>query len=372
MGVRFTLMRRGENFPLLDGLRGIAAVAVLLFHAQQILSDQVSTTSAYLAVDFFFILSGFVVCAAYGQRLDHGLSWGRFMTIRMIRLWPMLVIGAVLGGLVWTVNRFSESTPLAAMGEGGFVTISAALLLPAGLLLGLQAYPVVNPIWSLFFEIVANALYALRQRLFRAMWVPGAILCALVLAVTGCFYGSIATFGFNDPAAFLLGLPRVIVPFSLGVFLYRKKIHLHFASVPAWLPPLVLMGTFMVCIPDAQPFVPDQWPFDLAATLIIFPAIVAAAAGCRMGRGTQLASIAGELSYPAYLVHQPILRGMHAASRLLHLAVPVWIMTALAIAVTIAVSWLLLQFIDKPARRALDRRFLRDRQQREVLLQPAL
>jgi peptidoglycan/LPS O-acetylase OafA/YrhL len=359
-------MRRGENFHLLDGLRGIAALAVILYHASQFLAGRPSKTPAYLAVDFFFMLSGFVVCAAYGHRLDSGLTWRRFLAIRFIRLGPMLVIGALLGGLVWTLNRFKETPPLAALGDGLLITLSAALLLPGGLLLGLQAYPADNPIWSLFFEILANALYAVRIRARAVLWTAATLACVLVLGFAGWRWGSLETFGFNDPVTFLLGLPRVIVPFALGVLIYRRGFHRFFAGCPAWLPALLLA---LVLGFGSRP----AWIFDLAATLLAFPLVVAAGAGSRVaGWGQRLTSLSGELSYPAYLVHQPILRGLRAAERFAHLRLPFALATVLAIAVTLALSWALLKYVDQPVRRALERRFLHEKRPRDVLLQPAL
>ncbi len=359
-------MRRGENFPLLDGLRGVAAGAVLLYHARQILDDRLPSTSAYLAVDFFFMLSGFVVCAAYGQRLKTGLTWSRFMTIRLIRLWPMLAIGAVLGGAVWTVNRVLERAPH-PLEQGLLITASAALLLPSGLLLGTQAYPADNPIWSLFFEIGANALYAWRTRGRDLLVRTAVVLSLVILGLLAWHDGTIANFGFNDLGAFVAGVPRVIVPFALGVLVYQQTLHRRLSRVPAWLPVLLLVVA-LYFEPLAQ-----AWIYDLTVVAVIFPLIVALAAGCRLGEvGTRLTWWCGELSYPAYLIHQPILRAFRACERMAHVRLSFTGELAVTITATLALSWLVLRFVDKPVRRALDRRFLKDRNQREVLLQPAL
>jgi peptidoglycan/LPS O-acetylase OafA/YrhL len=239
-------------------------------------------------------------------------------------------------------------------------------LLPAGLFVGLQAYPVDNPIWSLFFELLANAFYGIRLLRRNVVWISLTILCAIILAVAAASVGTIDHFGFNSPATFPLGLPRVIVPFAIGAALYHLKLHHRFSGFWSAIPPLLLVGALYY---SSHP----GWIFDLIATMILFPLIVSTAAGARLGPSAmKLSWLSGELSYPAYLIHQPILRALSAAGQFAHVRLPYHLAAAIGIPAALGLSWLLLKYVDKPARRALDRRFLQDRNQRELLLQPAL
>jgi peptidoglycan/LPS O-acetylase OafA/YrhL len=358
-------MRRGENFPLLDGLRGVAALAILLRHAHEFLLGSSDKASAYLAVDFFFMLSGFVVCAAYGRRLENKLSWRRFMTIRLIRLWPMLVIGGLLGGAALTFQQLAldhTGTPWHGVAEG----ISAALLFPLGLVTGTPVFAANFPIWSLFFEIIVNGLYGIRFGFTKRTWILVTVFWIAVLAVMAIRFGSLDPLGFKGAIGFFGGLPRAIVPFTIGVMVYLGNFHHRIARVSAWIPVVVLMGAFYY---DSHP----AWVFGLIATLLIFPVLVTAAAASRLGpRATRLTYISGELSYPVYLIHQPMLRIMMVIEKKLLVVIPFWLNVALALAIVLPTAWLLLKFADKPVRRALDRLLLGNKDMRDVLIQPAL
>ena len=88
------------RYEILDGLRGIAALMVVIFHLFETYSKGAAfqiVNHGYLAVDFFFVLSGFVVGYAYDDRWDKMTTWG-FFKRRLTRLHPMLVMGTLIGG----------------------------------------------------------------------------------------------------------------------------------------------------------------------------------------------------------------------------------------------------------------------------------
>src|ERR1700712_1409072 len=94
--------RRGSDMGLrryhtLDALRGLAAIAVVGFHISQVKLEPVLVPYGYLAVDFFFVLSGAVVAHAYEKQLRAGLSWQAFFVKRVIRLYPLALLGTALG-----------------------------------------------------------------------------------------------------------------------------------------------------------------------------------------------------------------------------------------------------------------------------------
>ena len=175
------------HYDLLDGLRGVAALTVVCFHlfeayATSHLDQRIN--HGYLAVDFFFILSGFVVGYAYDDRWTK-MTVREFLTRRLVRLQPMVVIGALIGAVmfytqgcpVWDVSAVPVAMLLVA-------TLMNAFMIPAtpgAEIRGVgEMYPLNGPAWSLFFEYIGNVLYALfiRRLSTRAL--------AVLVAAAGC------------------------------------------------------------------------------------------------------------------------------------------------------------------------------------------
>ena len=175
------------HYDILDGLRGIAALTVVWFHIFEAFAtshlDQ-RINHGYLAVDFFFILSGFVIGYAYDDRWKK-MTVTEFLKRRLIRLHPMVVIGAVIGAVmfyfqgcsVWDVTKVTVPMLLAA-------TLMNACLIPASPgteIRGLgEMYPLNGPSWSLFFEYAGNILYAF----FIRKLSTGAL--SVVVFLAGC------------------------------------------------------------------------------------------------------------------------------------------------------------------------------------------
>jgi peptidoglycan/LPS O-acetylase OafA/YrhL len=184
------------HYNILDGLRGVAALMVVWFHVFEAFAtshvDQ-RINHGYLAVDFFFILSGFVIGYAYDDRWKR-MTVREFVTRRFIRLHPMVVIGAVIGAVmfyfqgcsVWDVSKVSVTMLLAA-------TLMNACMIPATPGMEIRGvtemFPLNGPSWSLFYEYIGNILYALFIRR-----LPTKALAALVL-LAGCGLAAFAVWG---------------------------------------------------------------------------------------------------------------------------------------------------------------------------------
>ena len=213
------------HYAALDGLRAIAALAVLYLHQLGLFARDF-TPPPPLAVDFFFMLSGFVLAHAYGRKLDEGLSWSRYMAARIVRVYPMLFLGVVLGGLL----ALARGTHGHAGPDQNVLTFLASLVLaPVGLLYVAKDYPYDSPnvfpfngiVWSLFFAMVASAVYASPVRkLSRRTLIACFILCCIAWAAAGIWAGSISGLGRHGLIGFLGGFPRVAVPFAIGAALY--------------------------------------------------------------------------------------------------------------------------------------------------------
>ena len=233
------------HYKLLDSLRGVAALMVIWYHVFEgyafagavngATDGSITTfTHGYLAVDFFVMLSGFVISYAYDSRWGKGLSTWEFFKRRLIRLHPMVIMGAIIGAISFLIGGSlrwdGTETPfgwvMAAM-------LMGMLLLPAWPGAGYdvrgngELYSLNGPTWSLFFEYIGNILYALFIR--RLSGKALAVLVAVLGAVMGWFavtdvsgYGMIGVGWTLDTVNFLGGLVRMLFPFTLGMLMARN------------------------------------------------------------------------------------------------------------------------------------------------------
>lgn len=339
-----------SHYVFLDGLRGVAAALVAVFHACLVFKLGWRPEHAYLAVDFFFCLSGFVIAYAYDDRLAGSMSFGRFALKRVIRLYPMIFAGIGFG-IAYVLLSGTVIAPHAPLPV--FVLATLALL-PAGLAFGIQAYPLNNVLWSLFFEFFANFLYGLCGKAVRSavkteilfLFLSGSVLLLAIL-----HFHSIELIGFSYPGAFLAGFARVLFPFSFGVFLYRWNLRL-----PAvhWTLPAVLLVVLL-----GTPITAMNWLYDFLCIALAFPMIVGAGANVRLGAlPSSVMATLGRISYPLYAIHLPLLKTADYLYRThpdMAEDMPRSLAMALSVGVAIAVSYLAVTLYDEPVRRFLSR-----------------
>jgi peptidoglycan/LPS O-acetylase OafA/YrhL len=285
--------------PSLDGLRGVAALAVVGSHFENLSGISVHMRHAGVAVDFFFILSGFVIAQAYENRLEHGLSWRGYMVLRLRRLYPA-ILGGLFIGLIAALAGGEKLYPAMAL---------QILLLPlfwGPILHGGELFPLDGPLWSLFLELAANALHAAA---FRWLTTPRLVavvaLAAVALIPVSLHFGGLDV-GWGRQN-FWGGPPRVIFGFGMGLLIYRLRVRgLAAPRAPYW---LIVMGLIM-CL--ARPF-PEAGRYALTdplIVLILLPALVILAVESPVPpRGLKLTMWLGALSYPLYAIHAPLLRG---------------------------------------------------------------
>ena len=335
------------RYVALDGLRAIAALAVLYLHQLGFFARDFRPPPP-LAVDFFFMLSGFVLAHAYGQKLDHGLSWSRYMAARIIRVYPMLFLGIVLGGLL----ALARHTHGHAGADQNVLSFLASLVLaPVGLLYVAKDYPYDGPnafpfngiVWSLFFAMVASAVYASPVRkLSRQSLIGCFILSCVALAAAGIWAGSISGLGRHGLIGFLGGFPRVAVPFAIGAALYSLAAYQRFPSVPFAVPAVVLMALLMLPLGD-------RWPLDMAYIFVAFPLLICVGA---RSPGDRLCNWLGRLSYPLYVIQLPL---SEAAGYLVktHITQQPFVIIVTSMLVCLLFSWIALVFYDEPIRHQL-------------------
>ncbi len=360
-----------KHYNILDGLRGVAAITVVCFHLFEAFAtshlDQ-RINHGYLAVDFFFILSGFVVGYAYDDRWGK-MSIGGFLKRRLIRLHPMVVMGALIGGImfyfqgcsVWDVSKVTVSALLV----GTFLNSLLIPATPGGEVRGLgEMYPLNGPSWSLFFEYIGNILYALFIRR-----LPTKALAGLV-AVAGCGLASFSIFGpYGDICAgftmtgteFTAGFLRVMFSFSAGLLLIRI------------FKPLQIKGAFWICsvILVALLSVPrvggaeNLWLnglYDTACFAVAFPILVYLGASGKTVNTftTKLCNFLGNISYPLYMVHYPFIYLYYAWVKNGDLTFEQSLPGAAALVVgSIILAYICLRWYDIPVRKLLTSWFLK-------------
>ncbi|RTM05639.1 MAG: acyltransferase [Bradyrhizobiaceae bacterium] len=324
------------RFDALDGMRGAAAITVLLFHFRYFFPNIPVPPNGYLAVDLFFGLSGFVLVHAYGAEMTAGLTVRQFMRMRFARLYPMYILGTGL-----TVALLSLSLPRSASNllPLGF----AAFMLPSPITE--QLYPLNVPAWSLFLELLINvALVVLWKRLTVSIVLSICVVSALCLIGSAVHYGGL-DFG-HKWEAFAVGLARVTYSFFLGVALQLTGARVN--RVPPLLSMAILLAIFLLPAPAGW-----SVAWDLLAVLVAFPLLLAAGAYVQVGSlAARLCKWSGEISYPLYATHNPILVWCYALSRKFDIAITP--LTVLAIvAITIVSAWMAEIFFDKPIRSRL-------------------
>ena len=350
-----------KHFTGLDGLRGVAALVVVFLHGTLFIEHVGYTPdAACLAVDFFFLLSGFVVAHAYDGRLDRIMTWREFITVRIIRLYPMLFVGTAVGGLLFVLSRLQ--THELDIWISVLIAIGSFALLPVGFAAADIGYPVNVAAWSLFFEFFANALYGSRfGRLSNRRLVVFVAVSGVALIPMALWGGPYIRIGFGTPAAFLLGFVRVTYPFWVGVLLFRV---FQLRVMPKL--PIAMIGATLALLLLAPVNDPT---YNLVLVLAVFPVIVLFGACAVPGNRTAHAcAFLGRLSYPLYLIHVPVFRIANRLAERMHLGISPWVLIiAGSVASVIAAEALLISF-DQPVRRWLSQ--LRRRTNAQQTLQP--
>jgi peptidoglycan/LPS O-acetylase OafA/YrhL len=288
-------------FQTIEALRGVGAFMVVMRHVPYFFGP-IQVPESFLAVDLFYLVSGFVVAHAYGERLAAGGFVWAFMKTRVIRLWPLYFVGLVLGVIA--------AAYYALMHPHGFWTWN---MIEVGFVVGLFMIPIFpglpangsmldGPTWTLLPELIANLLYALLARVLK-LWL---LIVIIAVGAAGVIYAELkydtldVGYGRTDQWA---ALARVTFSFFAGVLVYRLAgDRMKFSAWMAWVCVAIL--TFLL---GYSPTDEVRWIYEIAVVLVAFPALLAVAVhfepGPRVGR---VFSFVGLMSYGVYLLHQPL------------------------------------------------------------------
>ena len=364
-----TQSKNPRIFYALDGLRGIAALAVVERHKTDFFTGT-PMPAGYLAVDLFFILSGFVLSHAYGTRLKHGMSVFAFMKARIIRLAPLYWLATVFSAMLFAALIISN--PRAAT-EAGYdwanwvgSLVTALFMVPtpqAWSLMPDRLFPLNDPAWSLFFEMLVNFVFAafiLSLTMRTLGWLIATGLAVLVFCV---FINGNIDIGFNWETIWS-GFPRVTFGFFAGVLLHRlwsaqgspTTLKGPLANAAGWVLGAILIACMLV-------YVPPSWRpvYELAVVALVFPALVYCGA-CIVPTGVSLkAFIAlGAASYGIYVFHLPAARAFGQVLEMAGLEpahYTPW--TGLVFATLLVLACQMLdKWFDRPMRRRLTAYFL--------------
>lgn len=293
------------HFLILDGLRGVAAILVVIYHLLEALHfDDLSThpvRHGYLAVDFFFLLSGFVVGYAYDDRWGT-MSVGEFFRIRLVRLHPMLILGVIIGAIGFYFDPFTNGMANTSLLKLIGVTLIAFTLLPQPDIRGWGETHVLNgPSWSLLQEYIGNILYALFVRKFsKTVLAVFVALCAgltLWLASWREHFGT--GWGYDT---FYIAVIRMLFPFFAGLLLFRTG---KMIRVPAGFVSATALLLILFMLPWGGKF---NGFLEAAIIMIGFPIVVAMGAGSKLKGGMEkVAKFLGDISYPIYITHYPFI-----------------------------------------------------------------
>jgi peptidoglycan/LPS O-acetylase OafA/YrhL len=337
-----------NRYITLDGLRGIAALAVVVFHIPELFGIPKQQSFA-LAVDLFFILSGFVVEHAYGHKLLTGMSFAQFAKVRLVRLYPLYIVGVASYAVFFVARPHIDPAGMVP------AVLLSLLYLPTPPAISFApefAFP-VNPVsWSLFCELAVNALYAL--------WLVRLPVRSLIASIAGFGLMLILEKEYFESVVewcgpwFIIadGLPRALFSFFAGVLLNRLAPRREFSGSAIAALALVAVLSFT--------FVGDrQQTYEILVIVLCFPVLTLLAAMTRAGILKQAYSVLGTISYPAYVMHMPIVLWVSAlyprvAGRQLDTIAP-W--GGLAVVTLIGlVAYLLERTYDQPVRNWLRQR----------------
>lgn len=362
------------HYLILDGLRGVAALMVIWYHIFEGYAtspfDQ-KFNHGYLAVDFFFILSGFVIGYAYDDRWKKITTFD-FFKRRLIRLQPMIILGAIFGAISfciqgsvqWDGTKISTSMVMLA-------TLLSMFLIPVAPGAGAEVrgngemFPLNGPSWSLFFEYIGYIMYALFiRRLSNKALTLLVVLSGIALASFSFLnlsgFGNMGVGWSISGYGYIGGFLKVLFSFSMGLLLSRK------------FKPLKIKGAFWICaisiiILISLPYAGGKdamWMnclYDSLCILFIFPTLVyiGASGEIKSNRDTKMYTFLGDLSYPLYIIHYPLMYLFYSWLWSNKLTFDqTWPVAVAMFFGSVALGYLSLKLYDEPVRKWLTKKFL--------------
>lgn len=343
-----------QRFVYLDAVRGLAALVITFCHFWTLILGKSPIDRVYLAVDFFFVLAGFVSCYAYERRLLVNMSWADFAKRRLIRLYPLYFLGFVIGLGATVIMCIRQHEPLHQL---VVPSIAHMLMLPlpyAAPFAGIaakasEAFPLNLVVWALAYEVFVSLFYGAIVRWLNLKVLLGVIGAFFALYSLGAYTaGSYATG--NEMAHILPAICRTGFSYFMGILVFRLS-RPGAGNTWLWLPLTIAFYAML-----SLPFLEHGNRFiDAPLLLFVLPVFVYLAAKCDMPRRLETISRrAGDLAYPIYMIHFPfVCFATLAISRYDLVGWQVWAVFAVTLALIVGLSALALKYFDEPVRRWL-------------------
>ena len=318
------------RYEILDGLRGVASVIVVIFHIFESYSAGPAyqfINHGYLAVDFFFVLSGFVIGYAYDDRWGKMGTWG-FFKRRLVRLHPMVVFGTVVGICFYYLGQCGLFPLIGNIPAWKVILafVMGCLMIPCGPRMDIRGWGEFNtfngPNWSLTWEYLGNILYAF---IFRRL--PNIILGILVAAAgfltldlclnlnvfglltearNSQMYTPIGGWSLTSEQVYI-GLTRLFYPFLAGLLLSRIGKRIRIQGGFWWCSVILAVVLFIPCVGGEGSIL--NGIYNAFCIIVIFPLIVMIGAGSVINgaKGNRICDFLGQISYPLYITHYPLM-----------------------------------------------------------------
>ena len=318
------------RYEILDGLRGVASVIVVIFHIFESYSAGPAyqfINHGYLAVDFFFVLSGFVIGYAYDDRWGKMGTWG-FFKRRLVRLHPMVVFGTVVGICFYYLGQCGLFPLIGNIPAWKVILafVMGCLMIPCGPRMDIRGWGEFNtfngPNWSLTWEYLGNILYAF---VFRRL--PNIILGILVAAAgfltldlclnlnvfglltearNSQMYTPIGGWSLTSEQVYI-GLTRLFYPFLAGLLLSRIGKRIRIQGGFWWCSVILAVVLSIPCVGGEGSIL--NGIYNAFCIIVIFPLIVMIGAGSVINgaKGNRICDFLGQISYPLYITHYPLM-----------------------------------------------------------------
>jgi len=361
-----------SRFEVLDGMRGLAAISVMVFHFQ--IYNYPLMKNGFIAVDLFFMLSGFVLAHSYGARLQSNMGFFEYIQKRIIRLYPMFLLGIVIGAPVLCLFAKSGLAANSMRSIAGSIfynfmfmpdinSFDVRELGAAGVTTG-YIFPTNPPSWSLFFEMVASFAFPFLFKLKRKNLIRVTLFSFAAFLLYGFVYSFLNyCYGFDlsggwRASNFTEGFPRVFFGFPFGILLYSlvddarlDKLRAaagRFISHPYTLYLLII---FVLAVPYSAKGLYPAFIIAVVAPCLVY---IGSTISCRGNINVKVTRFLGWISYPIYCLHYPIGRAVFLLSDKAHYSKNFAFLTTIILTFTLSIIFT--KLYDEPIRAYLSKR----------------